>query len=81
MRPTFERNGALDRRDRAVFSESGTDRCLVGAPHVRVNPAGQHTNPCLRCSSWAYMCYVNSKHPESTINIYIMQYIYLLYLT
>ena len=30
----FERNGALDRRDRTVFSESGTDRCLEGAPHV-----------------------------------------------
>ena len=31
----FERNGVLDvRRDGTVFSESGTDRCLEGAPHV-----------------------------------------------
>ena len=28
------RNGVLDGRDRTVFSESGTDRCLEGAPHV-----------------------------------------------
>ena len=35
VRPMFERNGVLDvGRDRTVFSESGTDRCLEGAPHV-----------------------------------------------
>ena len=34
VRPMFERNGVLDGRDRTVFSESGTDRCLKGAPHV-----------------------------------------------
>ena len=35
MRPTFERYGVLDvGRDRTVFSESGTDTCLEGAPHV-----------------------------------------------
>ena len=34
VHPMSERNGALDGRDRAVFTESGTDRCLEGAPHV-----------------------------------------------
>ena len=35
MRPMFERNGVLDvGRDGTVFYESGTDRCLEGAPHV-----------------------------------------------
>ena len=34
VHPMFERNGVLDGRDRTVFTESGTDRCLEGAPHV-----------------------------------------------
>ena len=33
----FERNGVLDGRDRAVFSESGTDRCLEGLPMFERN--------------------------------------------